>query len=241
MMASPNTATLDASDSLRELERLQQETKGRLENEADTRHRIIDYVLHKILAWPTNRVAVEEYIRPGFADYVLRRSTDDMLILVEAKKSGLFFELPAAYHGDETCCYVQISELLTDPNIKDAMQQVRIYCQDTGCEFAGITNGHEWIFFRIFEKGKRWDSLSAFVIRSLDFFIKSYTKAYNSLGYAGIIERASLTGLLTSSPPQDRGIYYAKDRIPAYAHTITANRLASTLRPIVNHLLRRDR
>lgn len=235
-MALTTIAPNDASSGvLVALETLIEETKERLDNEADTRHRVIDFVLHDVLAWPRNRISVEEYIRPGFAEYVLRRSTDDALILIEAKRAGFFFEIPAAYHGQETCGYVQIGKLLTDPNIKEAMQQVRTYCLDTGCEYAGITNGHEWIFFRIFEKGKRWETLQAFVIRSLAFFSKSYTKAYNSLGYTAITERASLLVLLTSSPPQDRGIYYAKDRIPAYAHTITANRLASTLRPIVNH------
>jgi hypothetical protein len=42
-------------------------------NEADTRHKLIDTVLHEFLAWPKNRVAAEEYIRPGFADYILKK------------------------------------------------------------------------------------------------------------------------------------------------------------------------
>jgi predicted type IV restriction endonuclease len=217
------------ADILVALERLENEYKVRDENEADTRHRIIDFILHDMLAWPRNRVSVEEYICPGFADYVLRRSNDDAFIFLEAKKAGIFFELPAAPTEHETYCYIQIGKLISDPNTKAAMLQVRSYCLDTGCEFAGITNGHEWIFFRIFEKDKRWESLQAFVVRSLSFFSKAYTKAYNSFGYTSIIERASLTTLLTSSPPKDRGIYYTKDRIPSYSHTISANRLASTL------------
>ncbi len=42
------------------------ECKGRALNEADTRHRIIDHVLHELLAWPRNRTSVEEYIAPGY-------------------------------------------------------------------------------------------------------------------------------------------------------------------------------
>ena len=44
----------------------------RTANEAETRHKIIDFVLHDVLSWPRNRVSVEEYIAPGFADYVLK-------------------------------------------------------------------------------------------------------------------------------------------------------------------------
>jgi predicted type IV restriction endonuclease len=218
-----------------ELERIAAESSARDENEADTRHRIIDFILHNLLEWPRNRVRVEDYIGPGFADYVLVKQNDDPILFVEAKRSGLYFVLPHSRDTDETSCYIMISKLLSDPNTRTAMTQVRTYCQDTGCEFAAVTNGHEWIFFKVFEKGKRWESLQAFVIRSIAFFSKESTKSYNTLGYISITEKASLFSLLTSSPPQDRNIYYAKDRIAAYAHTITANKLASTLRPVVNH------
>lgn len=60
-------------------------------------------------------------------------------------------------------------------------------------------------------------------------------RARNSLSYRSITDHLSLLSLLTSISTQDRSIYYAKDRIPSYSHPIKANRLASTLRPIVNH------
>jgi hypothetical protein len=61
-----------STESLSRLKQLAAE-KARDENEADTRHQIIDLVLHDVLAWPRNRVSVEEYIAPGYADYVLRK------------------------------------------------------------------------------------------------------------------------------------------------------------------------
>jgi hypothetical protein len=210
------------------------ESRGRNENEAETRHKIIDLVLHDILSWPRNRVAVEEFIRPGYADYVLKKANGDHLLFVEAKRSGIFFSLPLAHARDETSCYVGIQRLLTDENIRDAMTQVRTYCVDTGCEFACITNGHEWVLFKTFEKGKRWEHLQAFVIRTYEFFRREYTKAVNSLSYIAITEQSSLVPLLTSAPPKDRTIYYAKDRIVSYGHSINANRLAGLLRPVVN-------
>lgn len=204
-------------------------------NEADTRHKIIDTILHDFLAWPKNRVATEEYIRPGFADYILKKVNGDDLIFIEAKKDGVFFELPGVGTVGELSSYIPIQKLLSDPNISDAMGQVRRYCFDTGCEYACITNGIQWVFFKTFEKGKRWETLSAFVVRDLEFFSKEYTRAVNALSFKAITDNSSLVSLLTSAPPKDRQIYFPKDDIPAYSHTITANRLASTLRPIINH------
>lgn len=203
-------------------------------NEADTRHKIIDLVLHEVLAWPRNRVSVEEHIRPGFADYVLKKSNDDPIILIEAKREGIFFELPKPADPNETSAYIGMQRLLSDPAIRDTVQQVRQYCVDLGCEYAAITNGREWVFFKTFERSKRWDTLRAFVVRKLDFFIKEYTKAFNNLSYLSIVDRSSLISLLTSTPPKDRLIYYPKERVPSFSHPIASNRLAPFLRPIVN-------
>lgn len=217
-----------------ELKRVIVEASTRDRNEAETRHKIIDFVLHDFLHWPKNRVAVEEFIHPGFADYILKKSNNEDLLFIEAKKEGVFFELPIPHNQAEVSCFISIGKLLSDENIKAAINQVRNYCHDTGCEYACITNGHEWIFFKTFEKGKRWDSLQAFVIRNLKFFYREYTKAINNFSFTAITENSSLVTLLTSAPPKDRSIFYPKEKIPSYSHTISANRLASSLRPVVN-------
>lgn len=222
-------------DILNNLDAFLLEVKTRDRNEAETRHKIIDFILNDLLSWPRNRMSVEEYIKPGFADYVLKKTNGDDLLFIEAKKEGVFFEIPLAFKNGETSCYISIAKLLTNSNVKDAMQQVRTYCFDTGCEYACITNGHEWIFFKTFEKNKRWETLQAFVVRELAFFRKEYTKAINCLSFIAITEKVSLPSLLTSSLPKDRSIFYPKEKIVSYSHTITANRLATTLRPIVNH------
>jgi hypothetical protein len=163
----PQTTT--DNDAFARLPEIIADAAKRNRNEAETRHKIIDFILHDLLAWPRNRVAVEENIHPGFADYILKRTNGDPLVFVEAKKEGLYFELPLPHNGDETSANISIKKLLTDPNIKVAANQVRTYCADTGCEYARITNGHEWIFFKTFEKNVRWDSLNALVIRGLEF------------------------------------------------------------------------
>lgn len=215
-----------------ELEAAVLDTPERSRNEAETRHKLIDLVIHSVLAWPRNRVTVEDYIRPGFADYVLRRSNGDPLILVEAKREGVFFDLPPAASA-KTHSFISLKKLMSNQAINDAIRQVRAYCMDIGCEFAAITNGHEWIFFKTFERSKRWDELRAFVVRGLNFFRDEFTFAVKSFSYSAIVEKASLVELLTSLPPRDRSIYYPKDRITSFSRSVDANRLATRLRPLV--------
>jgi hypothetical protein len=94
-------------------------------NEADTRHKIIDTILHDVLAWPKNRVRLEEFVKPGFVDYVLTKPNGDPLIFIEAKRDGKFFTLPFPYAANETAAYISLKKLSTDQNISEAMSQVR--------------------------------------------------------------------------------------------------------------------
>ncbi|MFV1806855.1 hypothetical protein [Phaeobacter sp. Ax4a-4a] len=203
-------------------------------NEAQTRHEVIDIIIHDILAWPRALTQVEEYISPGFSDYVLTKPNGDFLFFVEAKRAGKQFTLPFPHKSGETHCYMPIKTLLTDETICSVMKQVREYCMDTGCEYGAITNGREWVCFKCFEKGKRWDQLKAFVIRGPEFFVHDEIKAKNTFSYISITEHSSLSTNLASAPPKDRQVYIAKDRIAAHSHPITSNRLATALRPIAN-------
>ena len=118
---------MNGGDKITALRQVIAEANGRSRNEAETRHKVIDYVLHDFLAWPRNRVAVEEYIAPGFADYVLKKGNGDDLLFIEAKREGVFFTLPIAHNKSETSCFISINKLITDPNIKSAIKQVKEY------------------------------------------------------------------------------------------------------------------
>jgi hypothetical protein len=96
-------------------------------NEAQTRHEVIDCILHELFAWPRALTKVEEFIAPGFSDYVLTKPNGDFLFFVEAKKAGKHFSLPVPHKVDENHAYVSIKTLLTDANIAAAMKQVREY------------------------------------------------------------------------------------------------------------------
>lgn len=213
---------------------LSAEFHDRLLNEADTRHRVIDPLLHDVLGWPRNRVRCEEFIKPGFADYVLERADGGTVLLVEAKKEGEYFKLPDGLAGQSSAMYVKVATLLTDPSINDAIMQVRRYCLDIGCDVGAITNGHEWIFFKTFQKEEGWRNLKAFVIVSLKYFSDRFSDAYNFLSYFAITERGSLRRMLLDVATYNRELFYPKQKVASYDAPVDANPYASSLRPIAD-------
>ncbi len=199
-------------------------------NEADTRHKIIDEVVYGVLCWPKSQTFHESYISPGYADYRLKRSNGDDLLFLEAKKEGVYFNLPNNFNGDKLSRHVLVKTLITDKNIKEAMEQVWAYCMEEGCEFAGITNGHEWIFFKTFEKGKNWRNLKALVVKSNSYFSEEFTAAINVLGYESI-KSGALKHQTGSIGRQNREIFYPKDKIAPYDNEVSSNEYAKELRP----------
>ncbi len=119
-------------------------------NEADTRHRVIDAILHDVLSWPRSSVNCESYVSPGYADYVLLGRRERHVLFIEAKKNGYYFKLPPKFTKTASKRYIAVKTLLTDGDIAQAINQVRTYCLDTGCEHAAITNGRQWIIFKTF-------------------------------------------------------------------------------------------
>jgi hypothetical protein len=203
-------------------------------NEANTRHQLIDPLLHDVLGWPRSRVRCEEYISPGFADYVLVRPDDTAILFIEAKREGRYFELPNSLLTDSLFSYVKVKTLLTDESTSAAITQVREYCLNTGCEFAAITNGHQWIFFKTFQTGQDWREIRALVICKIEYFSRYFVEAHNNFSYNSIVEQASLRRLFLDGSIANRELFYPKDRIAAYDAPVDANGYASSLRPITD-------
>lgn len=213
---------------------LAQQHKGRLLNEADTRAMVIDTVIHDVLDWPKTSVKREIAIHPGYADYLLHNTAGQIALIVEAKREGIFFEIPKRQSDLENkrIGFLSIRALLTDQNIKDAITQVRTYCLDVGCNFGCITNGHEWIVFRAFEPGTDWKSLRAFIIPSLESIDSEFTKVFNALSYKCVSHDGALNALISRTPHENRETYRAGHDIPVYTRTIEANKYVQYLRPI---------
>ncbi|HUP87799.1 MAG TPA: hypothetical protein VM100_00460, partial [Longimicrobiales bacterium] len=203
--------------------------------EADTRHQVIDPVLHDVLGWPRNRTKCEEYIAPGYSDYVLERSDGAKILLIEAKREGAYFSLPDGLLGSSLGAYVQVRTLLTQPDLSAAMLQVRDYCLHIGCDIGAVTNGHQWVFFKTFQRDEDWRKLRAFVIRSLSYFDEHFIEAHNHFSYSAITEKGALRRLLLDKTFHNRELFYPKLRVTSYDAQVDANTYASSLRPIADH------
>jgi len=214
---------------------LAQQYRGRTFNEADTRSNVIDPIIHEVLDWPKAYVKREVSVHPGFADYLLHSASGQIALVVEAKREGIYFALPKRQGTtNDAPEYVSVRSLLTVPAIRDALTQVRQYCLDIGCNFGCITNGHEWILFRVFEPGADWRALRAYVIPSLDAIDGSFVGIFNALSYRCVSFDGALNALLSRTPLEYRETYRPGHEIPAYTRTIQANKYVQYLRPIAD-------
>jgi len=206
--------------------------KGRDLNEADTRHQIINTIIHDILSWPKESICCESYIDPGFADYVLVNNNKTHLI-IEAKKQGVYFNLPNSFNLKTNFGYIKLNQLLTDASINKAILQVKNYCISEGITYACISNGNEWIFFKTFEHNKKWKTLNAFVIKNLHYFSNNYSHAVNNFSFSNIFENRSLKALLSVSH-KNIEIYSPKSKILSYNRPVESNTYASILTPVID-------
>ena len=114
-------------------------------NEAETRLKIIDLIIFKILGWGFDDVKVEERVsedgRTTFADYVIK--TANTGIIIEAKKTGASFDLPKRLNQFKA----RLSGKILEGDLGAAIIQARDYCRKLSIQFAVVTNGNTWIIF----------------------------------------------------------------------------------------------
>jgi hypothetical protein len=202
-------------------------------NEANTRHQIIDVLLHEVLGWPRNRVSCEDAVNPGYIDYHLQDAKEQTALLIEAKKQSAKFTLPTRVERKPARLHrVKLRSLMTAQAIGDAVAQVAIYATTIGAKFAAITNGHTYIIFHSFIPGKDYRDADALVIPSLRFFSETFTEAENLLSFTSITTHYSLTAALEGSQTNSRAFYYPKDGVDHYDAPLRKNDYAKFLDPL---------
>ncbi|WP_431094847.1 hypothetical protein [Polaromonas aquatica] len=130
-------------------------------NEADTRFHLIDRLLMDVLGWPSGSFRNEPSTLDGYSDYHLLRPNGKIALIIEAKRTGSYFTLPANYNFDKPFRSVKTKTLLTSDTLKAAILQVQRYCSDEGCEFAAVSNGIQLILFKAYETNRKWRDLTA--------------------------------------------------------------------------------
>src|SRR5256885_1745570 len=64
-------------------------------NEASTRFHVINELIEDVLRWPKSAVKVEHHDESGYSDYELGAPSS---VLIEAKREGITFVLPAGWN-----------------------------------------------------------------------------------------------------------------------------------------------
>lgn len=159
--------------------------------EQDARLKIINRFLTEVLGWSFEQIKTEEANDRGFADYSLRAVTlDRVLCVLEAKKTGLLTIDTAS--TKKTLVQVGGSVLKA---AKDGIDQAAGYCLEMSCNFAVVTDGLGWIFFRLGMEGRPFREGKAIVFPSFASVVEDFATFYELLAPPALEQRLHLARL----------------------------------------------
>ena len=163
-------------------------------NEATTRLQVIDKLLMDVLGWPSDQVNCEEYHEGGFLDYVVGDPQSHLVL--EAKKVGLHFEVPAGTDSGTLSLRQFIEHSSTN---EKAVEQVLEYCQHAGIPIAVLCNGDQIVAFL----GSRADGVApkdgdAVIYKSLVDARAQFAALWDQLSMHGV-ESGALARQLSSN------------------------------------------
>jgi hypothetical protein len=151
-------------------------------NEADTRAKIIDFILRDCLDWQEKYISRENPTYSGYIDYELKISHSTRLV-IEAKRAGDYFLIPRAQNKR---AYKLNGVLSTSDSLMKAIQQVREYCTDIGCKYAAVFNGSQIVIFPAFLIGKPWKEGYAIVFHSLKDIEDNFNFFFDILAFENV-------------------------------------------------------
>ena len=211
------------AQGLQALEQLAESYDGSLDrNEATTRLHLIDQLLFEVLAWDRNECGSEDPYEGRYTDYSLGHPA--RRLIVEAKREGIAFELPAGQRGG----VVPIKSLLSDPGTAAAMEQALGYAQRRGVPFVAVANGHQLIAFI----ASRQDGVPpldgrALIFTSLEEMKAQFRLLWDNLSAEGVglqLLQRTLRDVATATPPPK-----LSERLPRYPRFRVRNRLQTDL------------
>lgn len=155
-----------------------------IDNEADTRFKLIDEILNTVLGW--NRLgdfSLERYGDSGYADYVLAADGRDRMI-VEAKRTS------AALVGTRASSTQNLTvKSAALENAQAGLKQAQSYCVDTGTTFAVLTSGIEWIaYLAIRESGTKPTDGKVIVFPNLHAISQDFAQFWDLFSRQSVIE-----------------------------------------------------
>ncbi len=217
--------------SLATLERLNAKYKNSAMNESDTRFQIIDKIIKETFFWPESSIKTESHTNEGYTDYQLKEKNKTYLV-IEAKKQKIKFNF--SEYKEMSNNKIKVKILLKDSQTAKTIKQVKDYCNDIGCNYACITNGHEWAFFRTYIDGESWQDGNAYIIKDLDDFINKFDEINKYFTYNKIVKNFSFKKLFEGGDYSSTERYEPKRHIKGYTEQIENNHITVQIKGYVD-------
>lgn len=165
-------------------------------NEADTRHRFIDILIHDVLGWDRAVTRLERHEGGEYSDYELGNPPE---VVIEAKRAGVSFEIP---HEGATSVVRSIRSLTTmSREFKAAFEQAASYCARRGIQIGVVSNSSQTIVFL----GVRVDGVPVAEGKCLVFgdhtaFKEHFNRLWQAISPASVQNRELLKELTSTTP-----------------------------------------
>ena len=176
----------DAEKNLRNLVEWLSQRVGKQDiNEETKRLQLIDRLFFECLGWERDDCTAEEREDGRYTDYSF--SCPKRLLIVEAKKEGVYFELPV---GTTKLKYEIEYFLRRASEVGNAIRQAMKYCQSRGTPFGAVCNGHQLVAF-IASRSDGQSPLAgkALVFDSLEHLEQNFLVGWQCLSRAGVMNR----------------------------------------------------
>ncbi|MHB8369068.1 MAG: AAA family ATPase [Leptospirales bacterium] len=155
-----------------------------IDNEANTRFKLIDQILNLVLGWhKLEDFSLEKHSESGYADYVLSADGRDRMV-VEAKSKGDVLVDTSA----KSIQYLAVKSAALK-NAQVGLNQAQGYCVSTGTIFAVLTSGIEWVaYLAIREHGKKPSEGKVIVFPSLDAISQEFSQFWDLFSRQAVLE-----------------------------------------------------
>src|SRR5688572_5267228 len=104
-------------------------------SESDSRSKLLDRILIKVLGWSEADIVREGYVQPGYFDYEL--STSIFSFVVEAKRNLVELKLPSVGN--------RVSLKTLRKGNAEIVDQIREYIYKRNLSYGIISNGHQFV------------------------------------------------------------------------------------------------
>ena len=183
--------------------------------EADTRLKLIDDIIVKVLDWNKKQIFTEEYTEDGgYIDYLMKVNSRSCFIIEAKKTSNELWDL-----YDKSLNSYNISGPALKKALK-AIEQARNYAINKSVGNTVVTNGTTWIgFLGIRTDGVEWPEGKAIVFPNLESIEKNFENFYELFSKDGILSENLRTKIRDAEagkggiPPKVLKLPYSKNSI----------------------------